>query len=111
MHSRVHAFLTHPRSPGGDTVPENRCWQTADGKNKFPMFQSYRSSAFMGQSSQNFPHSYSTTGIVYRESLRGVTAENVERIAKTREFLHLYRQKRALCLRRRVKGQGRTYTL
>jgi len=23
MHSRVHAFLTHPRSLGGDTVPEN----------------------------------------------------------------------------------------
>jgi len=33
MHSLVHAFLTHPRSPGGDTVPENRCWQTADRKN------------------------------------------------------------------------------
>ena len=33
MHSRVHAFLTHPRSPGSDTVPENRCWQTADSKN------------------------------------------------------------------------------
>ena len=26
-------FLTHPRSPGGDTVPEKRCWQTADRKN------------------------------------------------------------------------------
>jgi len=23
MHSRAHAFLTHPRSPGGDAVPEN----------------------------------------------------------------------------------------
>jgi len=30
MHSRVPAFLTHPCSPGGDTVPENRCWQMAD---------------------------------------------------------------------------------
>jgi len=33
MHSLVHAFLTHPRSPGGDTVSENCCLQTADGKN------------------------------------------------------------------------------
>jgi len=33
MHSRVHAFLTHPRSPGGDTVPENCCSQTADRRN------------------------------------------------------------------------------
>jgi len=33
MHSRIHAFLTHPRSPGGYTVPDNCCWQTADGKN------------------------------------------------------------------------------
>jgi len=24
MYPRAHAFLTHPRSPGGDTVPENR---------------------------------------------------------------------------------------
>jgi len=36
----------------------------------------------MGQSSQNFPHLYSTTGTVYRESLTGVTAENFDRIAK-----------------------------
>jgi len=33
MHSRAHVFLTHPRSPGGDTVPDNRCWQTADRRN------------------------------------------------------------------------------
>ena len=57
------------------------------------IFQSYRSSAFMGQSSQNFLHLYSTTRTVYRESLRGVTAENFERIAKNREFLHLYMRK------------------
>ena len=57
-------------------------------------------------------------GTVYRESLTrgrggglGVTAKNFERIAKNREFLHLYMQKRALCLCWGVKGQGRTYTL
>jgi len=33
MHSRSHAFLTHPRSPGDDTVPDNHCWQTADHRN------------------------------------------------------------------------------
>jgi len=50
-------------------------------------------------------------GTVYRESLRGVTAENFERIARNREFLHLYMQKRALCLLWGVKGQGQMYTL
>jgi len=50
MHSCIHAFLMHPRSPGSDTFPENRCWQMADHKN------SQCSSPFKGQSSQNFPH-------------------------------------------------------
>jgi len=44
----------------------------ADGwSQKFAMFLSYRSSAFMGQSSQNFPRLYSNTGTVYRKSLTG----------------------------------------
>ena len=38
----------------------------------------------------------------------GVTAENFEKIAKNREFLHSYMQKRALCLPRGVKGQVRS---
>jgi len=42
-------------------------------------------------------------GTVYRESLTGVTAENFERIAKNWEFLHLYMQKRTLCLPRGPK--------
>jgi len=44
-------------------------------------------------------------GTVYRESLRGVTAEKFERIAKNREFWHLYMQKRALCLPRGSKAK------
>jgi len=34
-------------------------------------FQSYRSSAFMGRSSQNFAHLQSTMGTIYRKSLTG----------------------------------------
>jgi len=48
-------------------------------------------------------------GAVYRESLRGVTADNFERIAKNLKCLHLYVQKRSLCLHPGREGQGRTY--
>jgi len=48
-------------------------------------------------------------GAVYRESLRGVTAENLERIAKKPGIFALVHAKARTVFTSGVKGQGRTY--
>ena len=102
MHSRAHAFLTHPRSPGGDTVPDNCCWKTAD-RRKSQCSNCIVHRRLWVKVHKIFHTCRAPRGTVYRESLTGVRAENFERITKNREFLHLYMQKRALRLPRGSK--------
>jgi len=104
--TRLHAFarscfLTHPRSPMGDTVPENCCRQADRRSPKFPMFQSFHRRLWV-KVRQIFHTGRAPRGLFTVKVWAGVTAENFERIAKTWNFCTCTR-KSALCLPRGSK--------
>ena len=63
-------FLTHPRSPRGDTIPDNRCWQTADRWNS-QFFNRIVHRRLWVKVHQIFHTCRAPRGTVYRESLTG----------------------------------------
>ena len=77
-------------------------WQTADRKNS-QCFNRIVHRRLWVKVHKIFHTCRAPRGLFTVKVRRGVTAENFERIAKNLEFLHLYMQKRALCLPRGSK--------